>query len=205
MSKKFLDRAYDLEGAEDTRHFYQQWADSYDQEIAANGYASPLRTAQALAECGADKNAALLDIGCGTGLSGLFLQDAGFARLHGSDFSAGMLEQAREKQVYDELHLADLTAPFDFVTERYRTISAVGVMAPGHAGPELIETVIELLSPGGLFGFSLNDHSLDNPAYMGSIENLLKEKRVRVRWQEYGDHLPKIAVNAMIMVLQRRA
>ena len=203
MQKKFLDKAYDLAGAEDTRHFYQDWASSYDQEIAANGYASPLRTAQALRQCGAELNHPLLDIGCGTGLSGVFLRDAGFTALHGSDFSAEMLEQARQKNIYSELHLADLTAPFNFVKNPYTTIAAVGVLAPGHAGPGLIGTAVELLTGGGLFGFSLNDHSLENPAFMALINDLIENKRVRIRWQEYGDHLPKIGVNAIIMVLQR--
>ena len=57
---KFFDRAYDLENAEQTRRLYDEWAASYDEELRAAGYASPARTAAAMAEAVADKAAPLL-------------------------------------------------------------------------------------------------------------------------------------------------
>lgn len=100
MSKGYLDRAYDLASAGKTRRLYKGWAQTYDEEIAKNGYASPRRTAQALVKSGARLDAPLLDIGCGTGVSGFFLRDAGFTDLQGSDFSPEMLKIAEDKQIY---------------------------------------------------------------------------------------------------------
>lgn len=203
MAKQYLKNAYQLEGSEDTRRLYKDWAETYDEEITTNGYASPLRTATALVACGADVNAPLLDIGCGSGISGLFLRDAGFVELHGSDFSPPMLRLAELKEIYTELHLADLADPFEFVKSSLATVTAVGVMAPGHAQPDLIPQVMKLLRDGGLFGFSLNDHTLEDRGYFDQINRLIKRREVRVRWQEYGDHLPGIGLNSMIVVLQR--
>ena len=62
-----------------------------------------------------------------------------------------------------------------------------------------------LLPIDGLFGFSMNDHTLDNPGYNEEIERMVKEKKIRIRWQDYGDHLPKIDLHSMIMVLERIA
>lgn len=205
MTKQFLDNVYHLADAEDTRTLYKDWAASYDEEVTANGYASPMRTAAALRKSGASLDVPVLDIGCGSGVSGLFLRDAGFSELHGSDFSAEMLARADAKGIYRSLHLADLSTPFGFVTEPFEVVTAIGVMAPGHAGPELIETVCGLLAVGGLFGFSMNDHTLENPGYLAEIARLVHERRVRVRWQDYGDHLPGIGLNSMIMVLERLA
>jgi len=49
----------------------------------------------------------LLDLGCGTGLSGAAFADAA-AHLTGVDLSAPMLSRAREKGVYDALYQGDL-------------------------------------------------------------------------------------------------
>jgi len=68
--KGFLERAYGLDDAESTRDFYRDWAATYDEEIRANGYATPRRCAAALAGLVEDTSAPLHDLGCGTGLSG---------------------------------------------------------------------------------------------------------------------------------------
>lgn len=203
MAKQFLKNAYNLANAGATRDLYRDWAATYDEEISANGYASPVRTAEALVQCGAPLDKPVLDIGCGSGVSGLFLRDAGFTELHGSDFSPEMLALAKEKGLYKNLHQADLRDPFEFVAEPFAVIAAIGVLAPGHAGPEVLATVVDLLTVGGMFGFSMNDHTLENPGYLREIARMVQEKRIRVRWQDYGDHLPGIELNSMIMVLER--
>ena len=205
MAKQFLDNAYGLANSGHTKELYKDWAGTYDEEIMANGYSSPVRTAEALAKCGAQLNSPILDIGCGTGVSGLFLKEAGFTDLHGSDFSAEMLALAKEKDLYTALHHADLRDPFEFVKTPFPTIAAIGVLAPGHAGPEIIEHVMDLLPTGGLFGFSMNDHTLKNEGYNAEMVRLIKDKKIRIRWQDYGDHLPKIDLYSMIMVLERIA
>ena len=205
MAKQFLKNAYKLANAGATKDLYRDWAATYDEEITANGYASPVRTAEALVKSGAPLDGPVLDIGCGSGVSGLFLRDAGFTELHGSDFSPEMLALAQEKGLYKSLNHADLRDPCEFVTEPFPVIAAIGVLAPGHAGPEVIETVLGLLTEGGLFGFSMNDHTLENPDYLSEINRLVREKRIRVRWQDYGDHLPGIELNSMIVVLERLA
>ena len=205
MAKRFLDNAYGLARSGETKQLYKDWAETYDEEIMDNGYSSPVRTAQALAECGAQLDAPILDVGCGTGVSGLFLKEAGFTDLHGSDFSPEMLALAKEKQLYTELHHADLRHPFEFVKTPFSTIAAIGVLAPGHAGPDIIQHVMDLLPVGGLFGFSMNDHTLKDPGYNEEMARMIKAKKIRIRWQDYGDHLPKIDLYSMIMVLERIA
>ena len=46
--REFLDGAYDLEGSDATRDFYGKWAETYEEEIRANGYVTPRRCAEAL-------------------------------------------------------------------------------------------------------------------------------------------------------------
>ena len=203
--KQYLNNAYDLASAGQTKDLDRDWAATYDAEITENGYASPRRTAQALVGAGARLDAPLLDIGCGTGVSGLFLRDAGFTQLHGSDFSPEMIALARDKQIYDEIFTADLHRPFDFVNTVYQTIAAIGVLAPGHAQPDIIPAVMKLLPAGGLFAFSMNDHTMNDPGYESEIHRLVMGREIRIRWKDYGDHLPKINLQSMIVVLEKLA
>ena len=98
MAKSFLSNAYTLGGPEAVTEFYQDWAASYDAEIEQNGYATPRRCAKALGALASDLDAPVLDLGCGTGLSGLALRAAGFTCIDGVDVSAAMLEQARSRE-----------------------------------------------------------------------------------------------------------
>jgi len=201
---KFFERAYDLADAEQTRSLYDEWAASYDEELCAAGYASPARTAAAMAAAVAEKAAPLLDLGCGTGLSGEALRDAGFTTIDGTDFSAEMLAVAAGKGVYRDLFQGDLNTPIPASPGEYSNAAAVGVFSPTHAPAAMIDDVVALLPSGGCFGFSLNDHALAEPGYEQRIADLVEAGAVEVVSDAYGDHLPQIGLKAKIYVLRKR-
>ncbi|NIM73363.1 MAG: methyltransferase domain-containing protein [Gammaproteobacteria bacterium] len=202
--KGFLDRAYGLEDAESTKGFYKEWAATYEAETRANGYITPTRCAVALSHLVTDKSTPLLDLGCGTGLSGEAFRDVGFTTIDGSDFSREMLAYAKTKQgVYRELILGDLNDPLPGAPGEYANIAAVGVFSPGHAPPEMIDEVMSKLPAGGCFVFSLNDHALEIPGYEQHIDGLVGAREAELAFREYGDHLPKREIKAMVVVLRK--
>jgi len=99
MAKGYLDKVYAARNASETRALYDDWSQSYEAEVAENGYATPGRCADALARFTMDQTLPVFDFGCGTGLSGLALKLAGFATLDGADLSAEMLARARDKRI----------------------------------------------------------------------------------------------------------
>jgi len=199
----FLDKVYDLDDAEKTQALYRDWAKSYDEELRASGYASPARTAAAMAAQVADVTAPLLDLGCGTGLAGQAFRNAGFITIDGTDFTEEMLEAAKAKGIYRKLTLGDLNDPIPAQPGDYANIAAVGVFSPGHAPAEMIDLVFGLLPQGGCFGFSLNDHALEEASYEGRVKDLAVDGTLEVAFQEYGDHLPKIDLKSKIYVLRK--
>ncbi len=200
----FLQRAYDLDGGEATQALYSDWAATYEAEVRANGYVTPSRCAVALAAHAADVAAPLLDLGCGTGLSGEAFRAAGFATIDGTDFSDAMLAHARTKPgVYRRLTRGDLTTPIPAEPGDYANMSAVGVFSPSHAPAAMIETAISLLPPGGCFVFSLNDHALEDASYREVVDGLAAAGTAQPVFDEYGDHLPGIDLKAAVIVLRR--
>lgn len=102
---------------------FDRFAASFDAKLAHLGYRAPaLCEGVVRRRLGApDGRRVVLDAGCGTGLCGPLLRP--YAReLIGIDLSAGMLERARPRGVYDRLAqgelgawLVDCTAAFDLV------------------------------------------------------------------------------------------
>lgn len=201
----FLDNAYGLENPQATKTFYRDWAATYEEEVRANGYATPARCAQALAGLAADRHAPLLDLGCGTGLSGEAFRDAGFELIDGSDFSQDMLACARNKSgLYRTLIPSDLNSPLPGTRGDYMYIAAVGVFSPGHAPPELLDEVMAKLLPGGCFVFSLNDHALAAPGYKSGIQACVDSGVAEIAFREYGEHMPARDLKADVCVLRRK-
>jgi len=90
---------------------FDAFAASFDANLSALGYRAPDLVAGLLQELLPAPSRCLdvLDLGCGTGLCGPLVR--GWARrLSGCDLSAGMLDKARRRQVYDTLHQAELVA-----------------------------------------------------------------------------------------------
>jgi predicted TPR repeat methyltransferase len=205
VKEEFLSKAYGLEGAEATQGFYAGWAETYEEEVRCNGYATPARCAAALISAGADKTAPLLDLGCGTGLSGEAFREAGFSIIDGTDFSEPMLAFAgRKPGLYRKLTLGDLNNPIPAEPGEYANIAAVGVFSPGHAPAATIDKVLALLPKGGCFVFSLNDHAMQDRSYQGRVCELVDTGWAELLHKEYGPHLPGIGMKSTIYVIRRR-
>ena len=202
---RFLERTHATADAQAVRALYAGWAPSYDAEMAAMGYAAPARCAEALLDCGADLAAPLLDLGCGTGLSGAAFRAAGFYRVDGHDVSAEMQSLARAKPgVYRDLVLADLERPIPVQTGEYASIAMVGVLGCGHAPAAVIDDVLARLAPGGLLVFSLDARTLADPACEAQVASACDSGSADAVFSEVGPYLPGAGMRAKIIVLRRR-
>lgn len=203
MSEKFLDKAYDLETPEATLEHYNQWAASYDAEIAENGYATPGRIAEALAQFQTDLSEPVLDFGCGTGLSGLALRRQGFETVDGMEPSAEMLAQAQAKGAYRKITQIDVANRKPIPRGAYRLITGCGVLGTGAAPPDVFDMILHALPKGGLFTFSYNDHALADRAYTGKLIEWVDVGAARLLFQEHGEHLPGLDLKSTVYVIEK--
>lgn len=198
-----LRRVYGVAEPDEVREYYDEWAATYDTELEANGYRTPQRVAEAVAELADDRDAPVLDYGCGTGLSGVALAAAGFTTIDGADPSTGMIGLAGEKGVYRTLTLLDLDAPAPpFATASYAIVTAVGVIGPGAAPRHLFEQLLEIVAPGGLFAVTFNDYALENPDYQAMIEAAVADGRAAIELAQRGRHLPGVDVQSTVYVFR---
>lgn len=90
---------------------FDAFAATFDANLAALGYRAPQLVAELVQSLAARQTNArvVADLGCGTGLCGPLIRDFA-AQLHGCDLSAGMLEKAERRHIYDALHHRELVA-----------------------------------------------------------------------------------------------
>lgn len=135
---------------------FDQHAEVFDNILVEQlGYAVPVQLRQMLDDLGHTKFARVLDLGCGTGLSGGELRDwSDF--LAGVDISENMVELAFERDVYDELFVGEalhfLQADGD--DEGWDLIAATDVVPYLGELKTIALAASDRLKPLGLFAFS---------------------------------------------------
>ena len=182
----------------ETLQVYTDWADQYESDIKERGYVTPMRIAEALLPQIAP-GAKILDFGCGTGLSGLALKAAGLGPLDGTDITPAMVDQARDKNIYEKLWVSQ---PGDAPPSGYDAIVAAGVVSLGAAPPETFDLLLDALQPGGLLALSFNDPTLADGSYDARVEARKADAEMLSR--AHGDHLPGVGMGADVLVLRRR-
>ena len=203
MTEKFLDKVYDARDAASTRQLYDEWAATYEAEVAENGYVTPGRCAAALADQMTDLSAPILDFGCGTGLSGLALKTAGFEVIDGVDLSADMLAEARSKGAYRTLSQIEADTPLPHQPGEYAAIAAIGVIGAGAAPISVLHSLMNGLASGGLLVLSFNDHALADPANEAGLNEWLDCGAAHLLFKEHGPHLTKIDLNSTVYVIEK--
>lgn len=183
-----LEAAYELKTPQDSRRLYASWAKSYDRDFAQGmDYRFPALVAGAYA--GAGGTGPVLDVGAGTGLVGAQLAALGVGPVDGTDIAPEMLAVAEGKGVYRRLFAGDVTARLDVADGAYAGIISAGTFTLGHVGPEALDELLRVASPGALCALTISDaHYRDAgfaakfAALAGRIEGL-KLRQVRI----YGD------------------
>ena len=99
-------------------------------------------------------SAAILDLGCGTGLLGEQLGPS-VASIDGVDISEKMLDEAKQKDVYRSLHHGDIREYFEDNTGRWDAITAGDVFIYCGAIDDIVQSAHRHMNPGGWLAFSV--------------------------------------------------
>lgn len=138
---------------------FDQHADVFDEILVDQlGYSVPLMVREALRTLSLDHFGRVLDLGCGTGLTGIALSDCTTHRT-GVDLSERIIELAFDREVYDDLYVGEAV---EFLEEFedddgrpiWDLITATDVFPyVGDVAP-LVKGAAERLAGKGVFAFS---------------------------------------------------
>ena len=152
----FLAEAYNLPDEESMQQFYARWAEEYDNQMINLQYLSPGKIADKLMASLTDKDARILDIGCGTGLTVRKLHEHGYHNLYGIDLSPDMVRVAGSRGFYRGLTAGDVTEPLAYEAGYFQGVISSGTFTHGHVGPEPLAEIARILSPGGVLACTVH-------------------------------------------------
>lgn len=147
------------------RQTFDAAAADFDRHLTGElGYDTPARLTALLAPPPV-AGWRVLDLGCGTGLSGAAIRPFA-SHLTGVDLSAKMLAQAAEKKLYDQLECAEIQAAMaQQATASLDLIFSTDVFIYLGQLETVFAEAARLLKPGGRFAFSAEalEHAGDLP------------------------------------------
>lgn len=200
-----IERVYNIKSVEDCRDAYDEWAEQFDGDIALQDYVAPMHVARALVDAGANLQGEILDAGCGTGLSGVALVNAGAKTMDGLDLSEGMLKVAAKTGIYRSLKPADLSKCIPFArNESYDIVACVGTLTHGHVKPvPALKEFVRVVKRGGYIAATILDDIWESDGYKAEVESLEEQKLVEVVSSASKDYRKAANVSALILVLKK--
>lgn len=202
--KEIHDRVLNAKNKEELATAYGEWAERYDNDLIDEmGYVAPTLAGQLLQKYLKDEQAQILDAGCGTGLVGVFLHQAGFRHLEGLDYSADMLARAKEKSVYTRLCQGDLTARLDLPDDGYDAVISVGTFTCGHVGPEAFAELIRVTRPGGHLCITVRDRAWEEDNYRDAMARLEESGAWTCIEEQAADYIQQEGSRCNICIYQK--
>lgn len=202
-------RARSLTGGPEVREYYDRWAVTYDRDVYDTlGFTGP-DLAAAAATQHADRNGAVLDAGCGTGIVGERLAAHGFSTIDGIDISAAMLKVARHKmagehRVYRELIHADLGDPLPLDDGSYDAVVSAGTFVSGHVDAAALRELVRITRHGGTLVFTVADSHWEAGGFGAVLPALVEAGEVEVDDVTTVAVTPDGASTVRLVTLRRR-
>ncbi|WP_068083571.1 methyltransferase [Polycladidibacter stylochi] len=160
---------------------FDQHAEVFDLVLVDQlGYSVPLLVRDRIEKLALGPFKRLLDLGCGTGLTGEALEDLCETRV-GVDLSEGMIEIADEKEVYDTLYVSEVVHFLQATTApQWDIICATDVLPYVGALETFFSHVNKHITDNGVFAFSsetLGQEILNGKDYMvGAFQRFAHSK-----------------------------
>ena len=156
---------YSARNNQELEERYNQWASNYDDDLNRDyGWLGPALTLEACKQY-VPTDSGILDAGAGTGLVGKVLSQEGYSNITAIDMSPGMLEEARSKGVYRNLHRMVLGERLDFSDNSFDAVVSIGVITLGHAPAKSLYELVRVTRPGGHIMFTLRPDLYENAGF----------------------------------------
>ena len=155
---------------------YRDWAKKYDYDNDhVLGTVSQPKSVNLLTTRLKDKNAEIIDVGCGTGLVGENLKAKDFIYFDGIDISEDMLEIAKSRG-YRNLFLGSLNNRLPVLDNAYDIAMCVGVFTHGHVSSEGFNELCRIVKPGGYICFTINEGVFEKYGFKEMIGDFQSRK-----------------------------
>lgn len=163
---------------------YEKWAEKFDEVLIPTVIATNKYIAELLCKYLSNKtDSIILDASCGTGFTGLQIYLAGFKNIDGTDFSEGMMKQARRKNIYRNLFEGCITeiSGLDCEDNIYDAfISCFGISQGHMALSHTMREALRVVKKNGVIVITINPN-LGRKHILNEITRLVNEDKVLLK------------------------
>tara|TARA_Y100000590_G_scaffold22769_1_gene26246 strand:+ start:308 stop:931 length:624 start_codon:yes stop_codon:yes gene_type:complete len=204
MSKKDVSNKvpiYKLKTTKDIMQHYDEWGDSYDQDMIEWNYTGPQETVNIFKKHALSKDIKIFDAGCGTGLVGVELKKFGYNNIDGGDLSKKLLDLI-PKGFYNKLEQIDLNKTLDKKSNIYDAVLCVGTFTFGHVKPPALDELIRVIKNKGLICFTVNEGIYEEYGFDKKIKELSNKKLWNVKEFFKSNYIASKDVNAWLCLAE---
>ena len=194
---------YKLTSKEKVLDYYDKWANKsqFNKDMIDWNYTAPLNTVHLLDQYIDNKNAIILDAGCGTGLAGIELKNKGYVNIHGVDFSQRMLNLIPHG-IYQTTELIDLNHPLKFEKDTFDAITCVGTFTYGHVKAHALYEFVRIVKKQGLICFTINEGIYEEYGFDQKIKELSNNNFWVMKEFFKSDYIASKNVNAWLGIAE---
>ncbi|XP_060585644.1 methyltransferase-like protein 27 [Ruditapes philippinarum] len=176
---------------EEVAKFYDTWADGreYENELPEDVYNAPIVTAAEAAGGLTDDQKAtakVFDVAAGTGMCAVQLKLHGFQHIDALDPSQGMLDKAKEKDLY-ERYICDFMTDkhLDIPENTYDVLTVSAGFGEGHLPCSSLHEMVRVVKPGGRIVLVTREQHLYTVAeYKDRLEPLMDRLEAEGKWKK---------------------
>lgn len=176
---------------EEVADFYSKWADEleYEKELPEDVYNAPIVTAAEAAKGLSDEQKAqarVFDVAAGTGLCAIQLKKHGFQHIDALDPSQGMLDKAKEKNLY-ERYICDFITDkhLDIEDNTYDVLTVSAGFGEGHIPCGALHEMVRVVKPGGVIVLVTREQHLQTvDEYRDRLEPLMDRLEAEGKWKK---------------------
>ena len=179
------------------RKIFDSFSESFEDALQALNYGVPQKIIKNIQEIFKQKqleNMTVLDMGCGTGLCGKYMTKyARPKKFIGVDLSAGMLQKAQEKNVYNQLVNMDIEEYLQDKKEEFDLVIAADVLTYFGRLDSLFNQIANSMKKSGVFIFSVTQNPHSKEDYFLHLSG---------RFHHHADYIAKCLQNSQLELLK---
>lgn len=164
---------------------YNKFADTgeYDDTFDKWGYVAPNKAAELMKKYIPADDSKIIDVACGSGLTGVALKQKGYQNIDGIDIAGELLKIAEETKAYQKLSRVDMQIlPLPFDDGQYDAVNFIGALTYFET-TDILKDLCRIVRKDGYIVFTQRDDIMREQNYGELLDEIVEQ----VLWEKvYG-------------------
>ena len=182
---------------------YDEWAHQYDSDLVDDmGYVAHKDAGEIFIDLVPDRALSILDVACGTGLAGQYLQQNGYENLHGVDLSTEMMKIANDRKIYRSTWQHDFTKPVK-LDNLYDALICVGMFS--YAIPKISDmyNVVNCVKPGAICVITVNGAAWNDLNLEAEVYKEAKLHEFQINAIHSAGYIEREGIDCKVLIISR--